>query len=236
MKVALYIRTSTEDQEPENQIRDCESLCGKEYEKYIDKQSAWKDNKERDDFERLKKDIQAKKISDLYVWDLDRLYRNRIKLKEFIQFCKTYNCKLWSYRQKFLNQIQDLNLPKEFDFLRDMMLNNLIEMLGWIAEDESKKKSDRVKLAIRKETGITTSYKGNKWGRKNISDKVKSLILEAYNQNKTYSQICSEIFYWDTNGNKKYVSKGFVHKTIEEFKASSKSFSEGSTISQLMNK
>ena len=58
---AIYIRTSTQEQTPEIQIKDCESLFSGEYSLYQDKQSAWKDNKERDNFERLKKDIIAKR-------------------------------------------------------------------------------------------------------------------------------------------------------------------------------
>lgn len=214
---AVLIRTSTEEQNPENQLKDIESISGKEYVLYEEKQSAWKDS-ERAVMNQLRKDISEHKYTDLYVWDLDRPYRNRVKLKEFIQFCKAHNCKIWSYRQKFLNQIQELNLPKDFEFLRDMMLNNLIEMLGWIAEDESKKKSDRVKISIRRENGITKSYKGNKWGRKNIPESTKQTIIEEYNKGKTYSQICKEVFYWNKNNNKKFVSKGLVHKIIKEFK------------------
>ena len=209
---AIYIRTSTQEQEPENQIKDCESMSGKDYTLYEEKQSAWNDKKEREVFEKLKKDIQYKRITELYVWDLDRLYRNRIKIKEFIQFCKTYDCKLFSYRQKFLNQIQDLNLPKDFEFLRDMMLNNLIEMLGWIAEDESKKKSERVKLAVKKKDGITKSYKGNKWGRKAL--KLEPKILELYKNGKSIREISKEVYYIDHNNNKKFVSIGYIHKTI----------------------
>jgi len=40
--------------------------------------------------------------------------------------------------------------------MHDLMLN----IMGWIAQDESDKKSKRVKAAIRKENGITKSYKG----------------------------------------------------------------------------
>lgn len=217
----VYIRTSTEEQNPQLQLRDCESLLkdlGKEnYEVVEDKVSGWKEVK-REGIEKIVKGIKDRSVKILVVWDLDRLYRNRIKTKEFLQLCKTYGCKLFSYRQKFLNQIQELNLPKDFDFLRDMMLNNLIEMLGWIAEDESKKKSDRTKNAIRKESGVTLSYKGNKWGRKNLPEETKKLILDLYKQNKTYSTISREVFYWDKNRNKKFVSKGVVHKVISEFK------------------
>jgi DNA invertase Pin-like site-specific DNA recombinase len=37
---AVYIRTSTEDQEPENQIREIEIINGKDYVLFQDKQSA----------------------------------------------------------------------------------------------------------------------------------------------------------------------------------------------------
>jgi hypothetical protein len=96
----------------------------------------------------------------------------------------------------------------------------MINIYGHIAEDESNKKSSRVKIAVRRETGKTLSYKGNKWGRKELGDDIKQAIIMAYNQNKSYSQICSEVFYWDSSRNKKFVSKGFVHKTISDFKRS----------------
>jgi len=213
---AIYIRTSTEDQSPEIQIKDCESLVQGEYTLYKDKQSAWKDNKEREDFERLRKDISSGKIKELYVWDWDRLFRNRKKLKEFFQYCTIYKCQIHSFRQKFFEDFYKIPSPFD-DIIQELVLN----LMGWLAEDESKKKSDRVKLAVRKEEGQKTkSYKGNVWGRRNISDTTKTLIVEAFKQGKSYSQICSEVFYWDKNNNKKYVSKGLVHKIIREFKQS----------------
>jgi hypothetical protein len=41
----------------------------------------------------------------------------------------------------------------------------MIQNEGEKAEEESKKKSDRVKLAVKQVNGVTKSYKGNKWGR-----------------------------------------------------------------------
>ena len=81
---AIYIRTSTEDQNPENQLKECEFLSGKDYILYKDKQSAWKEEKERPDFNRLRKDIKSRKIKQLYIWDLDRVYRNRKRLIELL--------------------------------------------------------------------------------------------------------------------------------------------------------
>ena len=88
----------------------------------------------------------------------------------------------------------------------------MIQQAGEQAEEESKKKSDRVKLAVRKESGTTKSYKGNKWGRKLL--KVDKEIIELREKGKTMREICNEVFYWDSNNHKKNVSVGYVHKIL----------------------
>jgi|ETNmetMinimDraft_2_1059921.scaffolds.fasta_scaffold16574_4 DNA invertase Pin-like site-specific DNA recombinase len=217
MKTIVYLRTSTEDQTPENQLKDILNLVDENYETIIDKQSAWKDNKEREGFEKLNSLIKSNKVSNLYVWDLDRIYRNRSKLLGFFQFCKSHNCNIWSYRQKFLNEIQEIELPKGFEFIKEMMVDNFLQFLGWIAEDESMKKSERVKLAVRRHTGKPTkSYKGNKWGRKAMSDNVDKEILEARNKGMTIREIADSVFYWDKNNNRKKISIAYVHKTLKK--------------------
>jgi DNA invertase Pin-like site-specific DNA recombinase len=173
---AMYIRTSTEEQEPENQIKDIELISGKDYKLFQDKQSAWKDDKERQEFEKLRKEIKSKSINKLYVWDWDRLFRNRKKLKEFFQLCSMYKCEIHSFRQQFYEKLYDV--PEPFN---EIMQGMVLDLLGWMAEDESGKKSDRVKLAVRKhDNKPTMSYKGNKWGRKEISTQKKNKILELY--------------------------------------------------------
>lgn len=204
---AIYIRTSTQEQEPQNQISDCESLAGKDYTLYEEKQSAWKDDKEREVFEKLKKDIQYKRITELYVWDWDRLFRNRKKLKEFFVFCKVYKCPVHSFRQKFFEEFY--KIPSPFD---EIMQELILNLLGWMAEDESNKKSMRTKSAIKKINGITQSYKGTKWGRRAL--KLEPKILELYNNGKSFREITKEVYYNDHNNAKKFVSLGYVHKII----------------------
>jgi len=133
----MYIRTSTEDQEPENQIKDTETISGSEYILLQDKQSAWKDNKDRPDFEKLKSSIKKAHGGDLYVWDWDRLFRNRKKLKEFFQFCAIYKCRVHSFRQDFFEAFY--KIPAPFD---EIMQELFLNLLGWLAEDESTKKSE----------------------------------------------------------------------------------------------
>ena len=204
---AIYIRTSTQEQEPENQIKDCESLAGKDYTLYEEKQSAWKDDKEREVFENLKKDIKSGKVQILYVWDLDRLYRNRKKLIELFEFLKIYKCKIQSFRQQWLNELN--SMPEPFN---EIMHSLMLQIMGWIAEEESTKKSQRIKLAVKKINGITVSYKDNKWGRRAL--KLEPKILELYKNGKSLREIAKEVYYNDHNNTKKFVSLGYVHKII----------------------
>lgn len=208
----IYIRTSTEEQEPQNQIKSCERLCGDEYTLLQDKQSAFKDEKDRPSFEKARELIKLGKIKHFIVWDLDRIYRNRKKLKTFFQFCKIYGCSIHSVNQQWLEELN--NIPDPFnEIMHDLMLN----LMGWLAEDESKKKSDRVKLAIRKKNGVTKSYRGKKWGRRSVTQRVRNEIISLRKKGLSMRDISREVFIWDKNGNKKKISLGVVHKTLKNF-------------------
>ena len=202
MKI-IYLRTSTEEQNPQNQLRDCKTLVTGDYEVVEEKQSAFKD-KERDKFEEIRRQIRQGKVTELICWDWDRLFRNRKKLKEFFEFCKIYKCKIHSYRQKFFEDFY--KIPAPFDeIIQELVLN----LMGWMAEDESKKKSDRVKIAFKNST--------KKWGRKPLKH-IDKRIIELHKQDKTIREIASLVHYWDKSRNKKFVSKSYVHNIINKFK------------------
>jgi DNA invertase Pin-like site-specific DNA recombinase len=180
IKTAMYIRTSTTEQEPQTQIKDCKTLIlDKECVLYEDQQSAWKEDKDRLSFNKLKKDIKKGSVDKLVVWDLDRIYRDRIKLIQFFTYCKNYKCSIYSYRQSWLNELNDI-VPPFNEIMHDLMLN----IMGWIAEEESTKKSDRVKKAVVKNGNVTMSYKGNKWGRKSTSTQKINKIKEILESTK----------------------------------------------------
>ncbi len=199
MKVAIYIRTSTEEQNPKNQLKDCISITpSKKYLLFEEKQSAFKDTN-REQFNKVLALIKSRECSDLVVWDLDRVYRNRLKLKSFFELCKLYNCKIHSFRQAWLEDIH--NTPEPWnDIIYDLMIN----ILGWMAEDESKKKSDRVKAAVRNKDGKTISYKGNKWGRKQLSTFKINKIYELRKQGVSIRKIAEVL----------EISIGVVHKYL----------------------
>ena len=108
---AIYIRTSTDQQNPKNQLKDCLSIAGTKAEVFEEKQSAWKDIS-RPIFEKVKQKIKAGEIKELYCWDWDRLFRNQKKFVEFFKFCDLYGCKIYSFRQKYFDDFY--KIPKPF--------------------------------------------------------------------------------------------------------------------------
>ena len=213
MKTIIYLRTSTTEQNPKNQLKDCESISKwGDYELYSEEQSAWIDHKQRPEFEKVRRRIKLGNIRHIICWDWDRLYRNRKRLVEFFKFCKLYNCTIHSFRQGWLEEINKIPEPWN-EIVSDLIIN----ILGHSAEDESRKKSDRIKLTVRKKEGKPTrSSKGNIWGRKSLSKKVKEEIMEKHKMGMSIREIADSVIYWDRNRNQKFVSKSAVHKTIQE--------------------
>lgn len=208
----IYIRTSTTEQNPENQLADCLSINKYgDYDVLPEEQSAWKDNiKKRPKFEEVCKLIRSNKVKHLIVWDFDRLYRNRIQFKAFLSLLKAHNVQLHSYRQQWIEDLHTIPAPWN-EVVYDLMIN----IYGHIAEEESKKKSDRIKLAVRRKDNITLSYKGNKWGRKNISAQAINKIIELKDIGLTYRQISEKVRYVGKNGQMKNVSLALICKILK---------------------
>lgn len=205
-----YIRTSTTEQTPELQIQDILSIVQlSECDIFKEKQSAWKENTVRPEFNKIISLIKQNKVESLYVWSLDRIYRNRKRLVEFLRFCKVYKTNVFSYNQKWLDNLQQMDAP-----FNEIMYDFMLQILGWIAEDESTLKSNRVKMAIvRDETG-TKSYRGNKWGRKALSKQTINRVMELHNEGKSIREIAKSVFIYDKNNNSRNISKSAVHKLL----------------------
>ena len=228
-KAIIYLRTSTKEQNPELQRKDCIEFCAErslEVVEVVSEQgSAYKLEKVRPKWESLQKRAKKEKLN-IVVWRYDRSFRNR---QEFFKFMKVmfevYGTKVYSVTEPSIlsfwemldkshsdNPIFNELLSGIFKAMWDFM----IQQAGEEAEEESSKKSKRVKMAVRKEGGITKSYKGNKWGRKKLN--VDKKIITAHKEGKNMREICKEVFYWDANNHKKFVSIGSVHKTIAKYK------------------
>jgi DNA invertase Pin-like site-specific DNA recombinase len=211
----IYIRVSTERQDEKQQLPSILKKFNLKKEDCLimsDKISAYNEKKEdkRLSFLDLKKLISENKISKLYVWDTDRIYRNYNKFKEFFLLCKKTNTEIYSVRQDFLNSFNTI----EGSF-KEVIKDIFISFLGWVAEEESSKKSERVKLKIDKSNQITKSTYGKKWGRKRKVKLDKVLDLKKENPNITISEIARQL---DINkGSVAYILNNY-NKVIENSK------------------
>ena len=189
----IYIRTTTDQQNPENQLADILSIAPKEAKIYKEQQSAWKDHIiTRPVFKEICNFIKAGKVSTFAVWDLDRIHRNRLKTVEFMQLCKHYNTTVISYRQKWLNEFEKIPQPWG-DVVKDL----LIQVFGWIAEEESDKKSQRVKIAFK-------NHNGKKWGRPETEIDTQE-VKELRNVGMSIRQIAQEL----------NISKSKIHTVLK---------------------
>jgi len=207
----VYIRCSTPDQEPQLQLNDINLDLKPSIEALILKEniSAWKEKTERPEFKRLEKLIRENKVKTLYVWNIDRIYRNRKKLVAFFALCKIYKVKVRSYCQKWLDGLY--HTPEPFD---EIIMDLFISLLGWIAESESNDKSSRIKMAIRKKNNTTYSYKGNLWGRKPFPTNTINRVLELHQNGLSIREIAKNVTVYDKNNNGRVISKSAVHKIL----------------------
>jgi DNA invertase Pin-like site-specific DNA recombinase len=206
----VYIRTSTKEQTPELQLRDILPMITGEHKVFSEKISAYKENVKRPVFDEVLKLIESGKVTHLYAWDLDRLYRNRLKLKALFQTCKDNGTIIRTFNQKWLDDINNIPIP-----FNDIVFEMLINVMGWIGEDESKKKSGRIKNAVvRKEGDFTKSYKGNKWGRKPIPEWVIRAVYLLNINGKSLREISKIKLVSPDLKTSMLISKSAVHKIL----------------------
>lgn len=211
----VYIRCSTGEQTPELQLTDISTMVNLNNTIILnEKVSAYKDNVKRPVFDELRNEIRKGNVSILYVWHLDRLFRDRKKLVDFLSFCRIHKTKVLSYNQKFLEVF--LTMPPPFD---EVMYDLMIKIIGWIAEEESSTKSKRVKLSVRKDINGTFSHKGNKWGRKAFPKQTIDRVIKLHKDGSSIRTISNLVNVYDKNNNAKNISKSSVQKIIADFKA-----------------
>ena len=182
MKVAIYLRVSTEEQIPENQKRECIEFAenrGYEVEGiYLEKLSGYKQII-RPEYEKVKEKARKGEINAVIVWALDRWVRNRDTLLEDVTTLRSYGCKLHSVKEAWLEAI---NIEGS---LGRTIQEFLLGILGSIAEMESQRKSERVKIAHK-------NHKGKKWGRPATHTNKKKIILELRQEGLSIRKIAEQ--------------------------------------------
>ncbi len=182
-KTIIYLRVSTKEQNPEQQLRQCKGLCKRkgfeDVSIYRERVSAW-NSKEKPKYEEMLSQARKGIVTDIVVWDFDRLQRNRKLLFELIKGYSKLGVKFWSYRQSWFEQINNVPSPWN-EILHDFLLN----VIGWMNEEESTKKSERIKKAYNYKK--KHKPKTMKWGRPKISKYNHDKIIELYTSKQYYS-------------------------------------------------
>ena len=173
-RAAAFYRVSTDSQESRNQVPDVEGFAGHQgydiAKTYTVSDTAWKDGggaEYRAALQQALDDAWAGKFSTLIIWSLDRIVRNGPEdaLRIFRQFSER-GCTILSVKESWLNgspEVQSL----------------LIAFAGWMAQQESRRRSERVKagLARRKAEGKPV---GGKPGRKDKKPRRRAGYVAAW--------------------------------------------------------
>jgi len=158
----IYIRTSTTDQTPENQIDYIVSTFNLDVDNcliYKEQESAWKKDSLRPILENALKKARQVKVN-VFLWDYDRLYRNRKQVVSTVKSYAQLGIHIRSARQIWLDEI--LKAPSPWN---EIMFDLSLNIVGWIGEEESQKKSERVKAAFKNHKHKVKKNISNPWGR-----------------------------------------------------------------------
>ena len=166
----FYGRVSAKDQNLGRQLEEakkqnCDII-------FTDKQSGKDFN--RPEYQRLKETVVAG--DEVIIKELDRLGRNKEEIKAEIQWFKEHDVTL-----RILNVPTTLIDFQGQDWIKDMVNNILIEVMGAIAEEERNKIKERQKegIAVAKQQGV-------KFGR-------PKLDIEPKPADETISEYCKRV-------------------------------------------
>jgi len=195
----IYLRVSTERQDEQSQLIACKDLCNKRGWEvtgvFADHGKSAYHNVNRPRYEIVLKLVRDRKVQHVVVWALDRWTRRGNKeLKKTIEYLDKFGVQLHSVKEYWIEQIT----TSELSFVKDIVL----DILGWIAWQESNRRSERVKDSL----NFQNALKNGTVGRPSIPQQIRVRIAELLRQGKTYKQIRELITYKGRYGKILHVS------------------------------
>jgi putative DNA-invertase from lambdoid prophage Rac len=157
MRSVFYLRVSTKEQDYNNQLKPLQDFAAaRSWENvriYTEKESAWKQG-QQGELDALKADARMRKFDVLLVWALDRLTRQGpAAILNMVADFHQYGVKIVSYRESWTETLDEHYLPL------------FLSIQGWIAEQESIRRSERIRAAAERTKTTGRTSKGKKWGR-----------------------------------------------------------------------
>ena len=139
MKAVIYARVSTDEQSTDNQIPVLEKMAGERgweiVKVYSEEASAWRAGRQKQ-LKEVLKSASYHEFDILMVWSLDRLTREGIgSIMNLVNTLKTYRVQVISYQEPWTQQDGGMG-------------DLLYAITAWVAEFESKRRSERIKAAI----------------------------------------------------------------------------------------
>lgn len=208
----IYLRVSTKDKQEEldqlPKILERFVLNEKRCLIIKSRESAFQIKKDNSRVFNIVKDIiKLEEFKDIekriYVWHLNRLYRNREKLVDFGLEVRKINTKILSVRQKILSDCLKYDPP-----MNDIMYYMVLQMYGQSAQEESENKSNDIKKSLHKENGRTFSNKGKLYGKK-----IKTTSGKKITDVELLDKIERSVYLANT---KKKMSYREIQKALEE--------------------
>lgn len=138
MKIALYLRVSTDKQETENQAVQLREFAAKQgwriVREYCDHESGSKSD--RAEFQRMFADASRRKFDLVLFWALDRLSREGVlKTLQYLQQLNSYGVGWRSFTQQYLDST-------------GMFRDAIIGILAALAQQERVQRAERTKAGL----------------------------------------------------------------------------------------
>jgi len=195
MKIAIYVRVSTDKQESENQLIELREYCKSSdyhiFHEYVDIISGKEDK--RPNWDQLFLDAHRKKFDIVLFWDLSRFSRSGTlytlqKLRELENLGIGYI----SYREPYLNTVGQF---------KDVV----ISILSTVAKIEREQISDRTKAGLKR-----AKLNGVILGRSSIPQDIVTRVKDLLKQGTSYNEINKQVRYRTKNGKLRHISIGKI--------------------------
>jgi DNA invertase Pin-like site-specific DNA recombinase len=179
MKVAVYVRVSTQQQTTENQLLELYEVCERNdwtiVDEYNETVSGTKGVNNRKELDRMLKDASRKKFQKVVVWSVDRVGRSMKHLVSVLSQLKDLDIDIYSYKQGI-----DTSTT---------MGSSFFHMVGIFAELENNMRRERQIVGIKR-----ALKDGVKFGRKDVVDEDKEYqIWQLRTKGKSIRAIAKEV-------------------------------------------
>lgn len=216
MKV-VYIRLSNKkDGELDTQLKAIENkfnLKKDDYKLISERISGYKEeSQEKREFNNIIDSIKYNEIKELYIYSIDRLFRNIERTLSFYFLCKSRGVKIYSVNQQELSTFPQTTPIEKF------ISYQLVLTYSFQAEQESFNTSLRTKKSFKlNRKGVKVSYRNKKLGRNSISDIMRARIKERKAKGFTAKEIQDQADIYQTiSGKKEKIALPTLYKIFNE--------------------